>query len=192
MSNNVISFEDHLFGRVAVSLGFVTPQQLRDSLQVMGNDRDGRSLGKIMLAEGLLDEEKVRVILHVQRKKRCKHVPPEQQHDEERALGEAIITEGLVGLDELESSLLEKERLARKHIHLHLGEVLVNRGVLEESDVRRILRTRRGEIRRCGACDLTFHVASGVPRERWTCSRCGSALEAVGYLQLIEADGDVS
>jgi hypothetical protein len=191
VSHHFISFEDHLFGRVAVSLDLMTPEQLRECMKRLRAERNGRSLARLTVAEGLLDEENVASIRRIQRKKACRMLRPECLEEDEQALGAALIDEGMVGLDGLEGSLLEKQRLVRRHVHVHLGEVLINRGVLGEEDVRRILRRLRGEIRRCERCDLNLHVGPDVPEARWLCPQCGLRLQGVRYLQLIEADGGV-
>jgi len=186
-----LSFEDHLFGRVAVSLDFVTPETLRANLERLESGDWEGSLADLLLAEGVLDGDRVETVLKLQKKKSCKHFRYGNKEDEEESFAREVLTAGLVSLSELESSFLEKEALARRHLHVHLGEVLINRGLIPGEKVREILRAMRGEIRHCDRCDLNFRIRSRVPEEKWLCPRCGKRLSPVEFLQLIEADGEI-
>ena len=186
--HGTMTFEDHFFGRVAASLGLVTPEALQRALGDLVADAGGASLAEIMVREGLLDGEQADAVRKILSRKRRKHVKVEAGREDERALARALLASGRIAVGDLEGCMLEKERLGRRHIQLHLGEVLINRGIMAEEEVRAILRARRGEIRRCGPCDLDIHVGPAVPPARWSCPRCGGALAAAGYLELLEAD----
>jgi hypothetical protein len=186
-----ISLDDYFFGRVAVALGFVTLEELRSSLRRLREDENGATLEQVMLGAGLLTGEKVKTVHRVRWRRQSKHIDPEVQAAEERALGRAVLAAGTVGVADLETALLEKDRLARAHIQVHLGEVLVNRGLVDADEVRELLRSQRGEIRHCAACDLNFRVHPGVPERRWKCPVCGGRLDSVEFLNPIEADGEV-
>ena len=191
MGRSAVSLDDHIFGRAAVALGVISHVQLRECLHVLKAEGGSRSLGSIMLEKGLVDEASLAEITRVQRKKRGKRVKHGPKDDEERALGKALLDKRRVSLAQLEDAVLEKQRLARKHMDMHLGEVLITRCLAEVEDVRAFLRVRRGEIRRCNRCDMHFHVGAGVPENRMHCPRCKEALAPVRYLQIVEADGDV-
>ncbi len=188
---NTVTLEDYFFGRVAVALGFITPEELRVSLRLVKANGNGKDLEGVMIAEGLLDRERADVVRREKRRRRRKRVAPEEQIDEERALGEALVAAGLVGLADLEACLLEKERLARRHIHVHLGEVLINKSLVGSDEVQEVLRARRGETRRCPQCNLNVLVGPKVPERCWVCPTCGTRLSSVSFLQPIETDGEV-
>ncbi len=191
MSRSAISQDDHVFGRAAVALGVISYLQLRECLHVMKAEGGGRTLGAIMLEKGLVDEASLAEISRVQRRKKGTRTKHGTKEEEERALGKALLSAHRLTLGELEDAVLEKQRLARKHMDMHLGEVLITRGLADVEDVRRVLRDRRGEIRRCERCDMQYHVGAGVPESRMRCPRCKEALSQVRYLQLVEADGEV-
>jgi hypothetical protein len=186
-----ISLEDYFFGRVAVALGFVTPEELRVGLRLARASGNGRGLEDLLLAEGLLDKEQATAVRREKRRRRGRRAGPEEQIDDERALGQALVSAGRVGVSDLEACQLEKERLARRHIQVHLGEVLINRGLVSAEAVHEVLRARRGEIRRCARCNVNVHVGPKVPEASWVCPRCGTRLGSVSFLQPIEADGEV-
>lgn len=186
-----ISFEDHLFGRLAVSLELVTPAALSRCLSRLEVEGGQGSLAQLMLREGLLNEEQVAAVMRIHRKKRGKHRGLRSVKEEEHALVDALLAEGRATLEDLEGSLLERDLLARRHLQVHLGEVLVNRGVIDGETARRLLRAIRGEVRRCGRCDQHVRIRPGVPESRWICPRCAAQLEPVGFLQLVEADCEI-
>jgi hypothetical protein len=187
-----ISFEDHFFGRVAIALEYVTPERLQVCLAEFGATAPDVALPAFLVRRGLLTAPQVEAVRRIQRQRRAKHLKPDVLREDERALGEALLAAGVVGLDALESACLEKERLFRRHVQVHVGEVLVRRRVVGEGVVRGMLRARRGEVRMCAPCDCTVLVGPGVPEERWVCPRCGSRLSTVGFLQLVETDASVT
>lgn len=191
MSRSVISQDDHVFGRAAVALGVISYLQLRECLHALKAEGGGRTLGAIMLERGLVDEASLAEISRVQRRRKGARTKHHAKEEEECALGKALLSAHRLTLAELEDAVLEKQRLARKHMDMHLGEVLITRGLADAEVVRRFLRDRRGEIRYCERCEMQYHVGAGVPEHRMRCPRCKEALSQARYLQLVEADGEV-
>jgi hypothetical protein len=188
---STISLEDYFFGRVAVALGFITPEELRLSLRLAKSGGNGKGLQDVMIAEGLLDQDRAEVVRREKRRRRSKRVAPDEQLEEERALGQALVSAGLVALADLEACLLEKEQLARRHVHVHLGEVLINRNLVRAEAVHDVLRARRGEVRLCETCNVNVLVHPHAPESTWVCPTCGERLSSVSFLQPIETDGEI-
>lgn len=189
---NNISIHDQILGRIAVAENIVSAGCLRDLYKRVREDLSERSLTQWLFLEEIIDQEQLARIVRIQRKKRCQHVKQVSgKLGDEQMLMETLLAESLVTLDDLETGMLEKKRLQRKHLRFHIGEILIHLGLVEKSEVLRILREKRGEIRHCRRCDMNFHVSARVAEQRWACSRCGGALEEVSFLGLIEADGKV-
>ena len=88
---NRISFEDQLFGRMAVSLDFITAAQLKKSMLKLEADKDGRILSQIMLDEGIITEEQCSEIVKFQRKKKNQINSIGLQAEEEKFLVKKIL-----------------------------------------------------------------------------------------------------
>jgi len=130
--------------------------------------------------------------VRIQRKKRCQFVKGDQQEEsDEEILKQVLLERSVVSIADLETAVLEKKRLLRKHLKFHFGEILINLGMVEKDDLLPILREKRGEIRYCNRCDMNFHVSANVSESRWKCSRCGEKLEEVSFFRLIETDGKI-
>ncbi|HAK97515.1 MAG TPA: hypothetical protein DCM87_21625 [Planctomycetes bacterium] len=191
MGRSAVSPDDHVCARAAVALGVVSYPQLRECLHALKCEGGERSLAAIMLDKGLLDEAALGEIARVQRRRKDKRAKSASKDDDEHALRTAMIEKHVLSPAAIEDAVLEKQRLARKHLDIHLGEVLITQGAASAEAVRDILRGRRGEIMRCGRCDMHFHVGSGAAEGRRHCPRCREALVPVRFLRLVEADGEV-
>ncbi len=191
MGRSAVSPDDHVCARAAVALGVVSYAQLRECLHILKREGGERSLAAIMLDKGLMDEEALGEIARVQRRRKDKRVKSGSREDEERVLGKVLLDKHLLSPAALEDAVLEKQRFARKHLDIHLGEVLLRRGAASAETVRGILRGHRGEIMHCRRCDMHFHVGSGVTEGRMRCPRCKEELMPVRFLRLVEADGEI-
>ncbi|HOR66269.1 MAG TPA: hypothetical protein PK578_01505 [Planctomycetota bacterium] len=191
MSRNTVSPEDHVCARAAVALGVVSYPQLRECLQALKCGGGERTLAAIMLERGYLDEAAAGAIARIQRRRKDKRAKPASRGDEERMLRKILGTQLRLTPAALEDAVLEKQRLARKHLDMHLGEVLITQGAADAEAIRDVLRGHRGEIMRCPPCDAHFQVGSGAAEKGRRCPRCGEELAPVRFLRLVEVEGKI-
>lgn len=181
------ALQDAIFGRVALALNILSWDTLSRLVQRV---QAGEAAGLKELAErqGLIPPSERERLDALLRAKRAKLVDWDAVKEEERELLRALLSSGKLAPDDLESCLLEQERLRRLHLHIHLAEVLVQRGLLTLEDARSYLRPLRGEFRRCECCKISVQIEPGVPAESWKCPQCGGELKSLPFLQRVVPD----
>lgn len=185
------NFEEHLFGRIAVLSGYLTPTQLEECLRKQRECQVSSpiKIGKLLLEEGYLNEEQLARIVEIRRKKmrRLSRSAEEILHAErrfrKRALESKAVTPG-----QLETAVLEQQRLHSLNIQVPIWEVLVSAGVLEVTAALELLNREDLTILACDSCDLYFNVEGGIPLEECRCERCGEVLHQPVFLDTVSVD----
>lgn len=185
-------FEEHLCGRIAVLNGCLTQGQLQECLEyqktLRGSNR--RPIGEILLERGYLTEKQLTEILDVRKKKLRKMLLDSKEIVRtERTFGQLALRRGLINLDQLESALLEQQRLRRINLRLCLGDILVSLGFLTVAEVLDILTLQNNRILVCLGCESHFTVQSYSTESEYRCKNCQSLLEVPAYLDTVTTDG---
>jgi len=190
MDRSMSNVDDSLIGRIALFRGFLHWDDLQECLKIQALEEPPRDLGDILMARGHLDPQALQTIRMIRRKK-ARGMAGEQlcEEGEERRFGRIALERGWIDPDELESAILEKERLARRNLRFRIGEILVERGAIEPEQVREILAEQGLEVRICRACDLAFNVRAPRGGGARRCPSCGEDLVATPFLQGIDVDG---
>ncbi len=186
------NFEEHLFGRIAVLNGYLTPEQLETCLLKQRELRASSpiKIGKLLLQEGLLNEEQLAKIVDIRRKKmrRLARSAEEILHAERRFRKKVLHVQAVTP-NQLESAVLEQQRLQSLNIQVPIWEVLISAGHLTSEVALNLLEEEGLRIMACKPCDLYFKIEAGTPKEKCRCERCGQVLTHPKFLDTITHDG---
>jgi len=183
------SHDESLFGRIAVYGNYIRPDQLDECLRIQREESPPRPLGEILVARGCIDDEQLRMILEIRRKKGRR---PSRRSDsarvEETQFGKLALSADMITMDDLEDAILEQQRLDSLNLHFRLGEILVTKGKLKPSDVLEILRRQGKRLLVCPVCDLHYNVKGFRNDKEYTCTRCPAKLLEPRHLDTVSAD----
>ena len=186
------NFEEHLFGRIAVLNGYLTPDQLEICLRKQREMHVSSpiKIGKLLLQEGLLNEEQLAKIVDIRRKKlrRLARSAEEIIHSERR-FRQRVLKNQAVTPNQLEAAVLEQQRLQSLNIQIPVWEVLVSLGHLSSEEVMNFLEEEGLRILTCKPCDLYFKIEPGAQKDKCRCERCGQVLNHPNFLDTVTHDG---
>lgn len=165
-----------LFGRAAVHLGFVTPEQvqactkIQEQLQTLGVRKP---LGEILREQGLLSAEQIQEISKFQEFRK--------EREEDKEFGKLAHANGFITEAQLKEALALQKSLFHKTSKTYDIElILLDRGFVTEQQLKAIARLQRGPkapprtvtgVKECGNCFEV--VAIGRPK----CPKCGTSFQ---------------
>jgi hypothetical protein len=129
--------QDDLFCRIAVQHGFLTPEQVAQSLEVQRALAKPQRIGKILIAQGFLTPIQVDQILHQQGLERGQ--PPSPESRLGGLFGQIVVAQKLAKEVEVEECVVWQRDLAASGDYVRLGELLVRKRYLSGFDVQRVL-----------------------------------------------------
>jgi len=183
------SQEENLFGRIAVYGNYIRPDQLEECLRIQREESPTRPLGEILVSRGYIDDEQLRMILEIRRKKgRRGSRRSDAAREQESQFGKLALEASLITMDDLEDAILEQQRLDSLNLHFRLGEILVTKGKMMPSDVLEILRRQGKRLLVCPVCDLHYNVKGFRNDREYACTRCPAKLLEPRYLETVAAD----
>lgn len=134
---------------------------------------------------GLVDPEWIeRASRYLRSKARSVRSAAEELCRMDRSFGQLALSRGWIELADLETALLEQERLRRSNLSFRIGEILVRIGALDPNQVRDVLKEQGYDVLRCQQCDLVIEVDSAET----ACPTCGETLEAPLFLDVVRSD----
>lgn len=125
-----------LFGMVALSLGFITKEQLQQCLDVQQKFTIPLPLGAIMLARGILTESQLRGVLRVQAKAFKGNYRHKSKTERRRLLGEILLEQGHIDKQTPATALERQETLRRTGFSPRIGELLVYLGKITPDQLK--------------------------------------------------------
>lgn len=183
-------FEENLISRVGILNGFLRRDQLVECLEENRASSCPRDLGQILLQKGYLTEEQLDIIQEIRRKKVRKMLWDTKEIDRgERAFGQIALRRGLIQLRDLETAILEQERLRKLNLQFRIGEILVSRGLLPADRVLEILAEQRKRVLHCTTCDFHYQVFDYKAGDEYHCKKCGGLLSEPFFLDSAVVDG---
>ncbi len=105
----------------------------------------------------------------------------------DRSFGQIALESGCIEESQLESALLEQERLQGLRLDFRIGEVLIRNGLLDVGQVRQILRLQGFDLVCCSDCDR-FLDGRRQREPRLNCPHCGGELEPPTFLDSVLPD----
>lgn len=181
-----------LFGKIAVSCGFITDDQLAKAVEAQETETDGRHLGKIMVGLGYVSDEELMTVLAIQRENRSRLEMSPAVRKMGMTLGRLAIEKGYCEEQEVHDAIREQAKLERFNLFFRLGEVLVSKGFIEAKKVHELLKSQNISILGCPSCFSKFNVLNYKDGMDISCPKCGSAsLEKPSELPPLKVDGAI-
>ena len=188
---------DSLFGRIAMGMGHVTPDQLLECVHeqerilssgVPAVKENPPRLGEIMLDKGMLTMEQRDEILVLQAAMMQKQADKKKSSLGEMLLGQVAAREGFIGRRQLQRCLGIQAGENEKGIHRRLGKIMLDMGYLQPEDLRILLRLQNRTLMECVSCGTKFNVEGYKESKQLLCSKCGSSLRVCSDSEQAIAD----
>lgn len=181
-----------LFGKIAVSCGFASEEELSRAVEKQESATDGTHLGKIMVDMGFLNEEELMTVLAIQRENRSRLEMSPAVRKMGMTLGRLSIEKGYCNEQQVHECIREQAKLERFNLFFRLGEVMVSRGVLPPAKVHELLDSQNITILGCPACFSKFNVLNWKDGMSIACPKCGhDSLERPSTMPELKVDGSI-
>lgn len=166
--------EDLLFGKLTVSRGFATREQIDECIQMQSMTEDPPSLGELLLYKGYLTADQHGQVLEAQKRNLERRDPESGERKEALLFGKLAVREGLLTEEEVNECLRAQAEDGETR---SLGEIMVSKGYLTVAQVRDLLAKQQKRTMRCPKCGLAFTVLSLSSGKAVDCPRCKGPLE---------------
>ncbi len=176
-----------MFDRLLVREGKVEPHALATLLETQRGEKYYRSLGAMLVDDGLLSPEDVSELIRTQWDAMAHAAATSVPR--ETLFGAIAVMKKYATLPQVEEGLREQRRLRRMGLFMRLGEIMVSKGYMTLSDVMDVLRSQRTQVMECVACGKTFNVTVFAGARRPKCPLCGGALSLPAKLGSPHVDG---
>lgn len=181
-----------LFGKIAVSCGFASEEQLTKAVERQEKAPEGTHLGKIMVDLGFLTEEELMTVLAIQRENRSRLEMSPAVRKMGMTLGRLAIEKSYCNEQQVHECIREQAKLERFNLFFRLGEVMVSRGVMTADQVHELLQTQNITILGCPGCFSKFNVLNYKDGMSIACPKCGhEALERPVTMPELKVDGSI-
>lgn len=181
-----------LFGKIAVSCGFINDEQLTRAVESQEKAAEGTHLGKIMVDMGYLSDEELMTVLAIQRENRSRLEMSPAVRKMGMTLGRLAIEKRYCSEQQVHECIREQAKLERFNLFFRLGEVMVSRGVLTPDQVHELLQTQNITILGCPGCFSKFNVLNWKTGMKIACPKCGHAeLERPVGMPELKVDGSI-
>jgi len=174
-----------LLGRIAVDLGFASPQEVDECIRLQQRTR--RPLGQILVEKGCLTRDQLDQIVREQQKKLDVLDPVTQRRKEAILFGKLAIREGLVSSERMNECLAIQGRTGETR---PIGEILVERGYLSSRQVQDLLGKHCKKLMICSPCRLRFTVITLSDGRNARCPRCKNPLEELQKPEAVATDAE--
>lgn len=132
------STPDLLFGTIAVEAGYLRPEHVRECVQVQQRYRQegkDKPLGEILVEQGYLTTPKVRWVLHNQ--------AFVETRARDRKFGALAVRNRFISRQDLNAALNDQKQAYRQEGRiLRVGELLIERGLMDRQQVEAILASQ--------------------------------------------------
>lgn len=186
--------DDTIISRLVVLGNFATPEQVEECRAFSDSQgRDGPSLGDLLVERGYLSQEVLDRILLLRRQKvrrLCRDEDEAIRVDRDFAV--LALSDEVVGLSELESALLEQQKMRGLNLHFSLAEVLLSRGGASAPQILRLLALLDKRTLRCPGCDCHYRVVGYSETEPYRCRVCGAKVVPTSFLDASIFDEELS
>jgi hypothetical protein len=166
-----------LFGRIALDLKLITPEQLTEAVQVQESSDSGKRLGEILRESGTLTIEQIAWVVSVQEERLQEQItfPAEKTFD--MLFGQLAIRYGFIVPESLNEALRIQAQCEEKgSVFNRLGEIMVDRNLMKSEDMITTLAIQNGTLVVCRKC-LNKHQIVGDVSVPQKCSACGGPLD---------------
>jgi hypothetical protein len=181
-----------LFGKIAVSCGFINEEQLAKAVEAQEKAPDGTHLGKIMVDLGVISDEELMTVLAIQRENRSRLEMSPAVRKMGMTLGRLAIEKAYCNEQQVHDAIREQAKLERFNLFFRLGEVMVSKAILTAEQVHELLQTQNISILGCPACFSKFNVLNWKEGMKIPCPKCGHPeLERPVTMPALKVDGSI-
>ena len=164
---------DLLYGKIALSRGFCTAEQIEKCVELQAAESGNIPLGQILLREGYLGPDDHVEVIDTQRRNFGK-ANEEGETKEEALLGRMAIRDGLLTQEQLNVGLRLQ---AKEQDDRTLGEILIEAGFLKVTQVITLLAGQQKKVMNCPECVLSFTVTTITKSTAIKCPKCKEPLK---------------
>ncbi len=165
-----------LFGRMAISRGLLTKEQLDECVRFQQERAPNCPLGLVMIDKGFLTSEQLQELVTAQ-KEAFQGVDPQRLRKlEDAVFGQIVIKEGMASTEEVHQALRDQALEDEQGHARRLGEILVEKGLLLAEQVEEVLAIQRRRIVLCPSCGAQFNVEKLESGKKFMCGKCRTTL----------------
>jgi len=170
------SISPRLIGKIVVSQGFATEEQVRQCIKIQEQVRPDKPLGEILIDEGFINTAQLISVLDKQFSELQETDPHARQRRLDILFGQLVITKGVAPSRTVYDALREQENLAHNGIEKKLGEILQEKGVISLTRMQEILQAQEKSLLKCPHCGIQYNVANYRSDETVKCPECSYSL----------------
>ncbi|MCI0342620.1 MAG: hypothetical protein L0216_16010 [Planctomycetales bacterium] len=141
---------DLLFGQIALERGFITKQQLDESIRAQ-EARDARQIGLILLEKGHISEEELEAILAVQRERLARTAESSAAKLSDHLYGRLVVSRKLATQRQVNECLRHQALIEEMGILMRLGEILARKGYLTQAQADEVFQYQKQQLSQFGA-----------------------------------------
>ncbi|GEM_PF-5249652 len=189
--------DDVLLGRLALSAGLLSRERLDECMQNLAASPD-RALAEILLEKHYLSEKQISLLREIQGEAanaQAAPVPPPVAPPspptpppmqavpatvvparKPNLFGKLVLAKGWATAAQVDACLAELETLERRGVQKQLGEIMVEKGILNTGQVQELLSEQDRTIVRCDGCGARYNAAGVDPSRDLKCPKCGATL----------------
>ena len=123
---------EELFGRIAVSDGYITREQLEECLSVKSQSDSNSTLWQIMVEKSYIDHHTTNKILEkVDRELKAE----KSNRGVDKFFGDVAVSNGFCTAEQMEQAIAEQKRRMQEGRNQRLGELCVEMGILTPQQI---------------------------------------------------------
>ncbi len=187
----MLSKADVLFGKIAVSAGFVTEPQVEECVKYQEGLKDHKPLGMILLEKKMVTEEQLQVIIDIQRRNLQERAIHTREKRSDGMFGRIVLTLGFATSAQVHECVRIQAKV-EEDVFLRLGEIMVKKGYLTVDQVQKVLDYQKMRILACPQCSTQYNVIMFTPGAKINCYKCASSLVVPDRLTSVNAEGTIA
>ncbi|MHC4661281.1 MAG: zinc ribbon domain-containing protein [Planctomycetota bacterium] len=177
-----------LFGQIALDLCYLTEDELEQLITVQRRTEGDAPLAMLAVRSGMLTQDQVDDILHVQQDRRRALAKYASGKEEETAFGRLAIELGMADRQSIDYALSQFVRRRKEGETARLGQVCIEMGILSADQVKELLKEQRKNILVCISCGTQYNVRNLAPGQKMRCKKCSSLLQGMEDPSSVEVD----
>ncbi len=170
--------KDILFGRLAISMGFLTREQLDEAVKYQKERAPNCPLGLVLVDKGFIQAEDLQELISAQKEAFQLVDPTRMQKIEDAIFGQIAVKENLLQQDAVHQALRDQAIEVDTGGKRRIGEILVELGLLSAEQVEWVLAVQRRRFVVCSGCGAQFNIEKLEPGKKFKCGKCKATLEA--------------
>ncbi|HXX94440.1 MAG TPA: hypothetical protein VEN81_12460, partial [Planctomycetota bacterium] len=165
-----------LLGQIALELKLITPEKLKQCLDLQAGQVNPRPIGALLVEEGFLTPEALATAVEEQSRRLADTAPFASAPKAAVSFGRLLVQGGHATQEHVNEALRAQQDLAERGDRKRLGEILVESGRIPFETVPAILKQQGKVLMSCTFCGTHLNVIQAIA-QGYPCRRCGMPLE---------------